>query len=48
MNCEEVDRFLDVGQRTRPRIGTELEQHFSHCESCKSLAKERREFLALF
>ena len=50
MNCEEVDRFLDVYLDGELDSGQalELEQHFSHCQSCKSLAKERREFLALF
>jgi len=50
MNCEEVDRFLDVYLDGELNSGQalELEQHFSHCQSCKSLAKERREFLAFF
>jgi anti-sigma factor RsiW len=50
MNCEEVDRFLDVYLDGELDSGQalELEQHFSHCQSCKSLAKERREFLAFF
>ena len=50
MNCEEVDRFLDVylDGELDPGQALELEQHFSHCQSCKSLAKERREFLAFF
>jgi anti-sigma factor RsiW len=50
MNCEEVDRFLDVyfDGELDPGQALELEQHLSHCQSCKSLAKERREFLAFF
>ena len=50
MNCEEFDRFLDVylDGELDPEQALELEQHLSHCQSCKSLAKERREFLAFF
>ena len=50
MNCVEVERFLDIylDRELDPGEALELEQHLSHCQSCKSLAKERREFRAFF
>jgi anti-sigma factor RsiW len=50
MDCEEVDRFIDVylDGELDPARWLEMEQHFRHCPSCQSLAKERQEFLAFF
>ena len=50
MNCDEVERFLDIYLDGELDLGEalKLDQHLSHCQSCKSLAKERREFLAFF
>ena len=50
MNCEEVDRFIDVyltGELDLNRQLT-LEEHLTLCPLCRSLFEERLEFRSFF
>jgi anti-sigma factor RsiW len=46
MDCEEVDRFIDVYLDGELDLGRRLalEQHLTRCPVCRSLVDERREF----
>jgi anti-sigma factor RsiW len=50
MDCEEVDRFIDVYLDGELPIGPRLalEQHLTLCLLCRSLAEERLEFRTFF
>jgi anti-sigma factor RsiW len=50
MDCEEVDRFIDVYLDGELDIGRRqaLEQHLTLCTLCRSLAEERLEFRTFF
>ena len=50
MDCEEVDRFIDVYLDGELDIGRRLalEQHLTLCPLCRSLLEERLEFRTFF
>ncbi|MBV8641255.1 MAG: anti-sigma factor [Verrucomicrobia bacterium] len=50
MNCEEAHRFLDayVDRELDLHRRLEIEEHLSSCPSCRSLAREIKEFRSFF